>query len=37
MNELTSSFASLNIWSSAQSLPIKEETTVEKGWKIFVK
>ena len=37
LNELTSSFPLLYIWSSTQSIPIKEETTVEKNWKVFVK
>ena len=37
MNEITSNFSLLNIWSITQSLPIEEETTVEKSRKICIK
>ena len=37
LNEIKSSFPLLIIWSSTQSIPIKEETTVEKDWNLCVK
>ena len=37
MNEITSSFPLLNIWSRTHFIPIKEETTVENDSKFCVK
>ena len=37
IGSITSSFPLLSIWSRTQFIPIKEETTVEKDWKICAK
>ena len=37
LNELTSSFPLLYIWSRTQSIPIEEKTTLEKDWIFCVK